>query len=830
MHLLKKLAVRGGAFVLAVSVPLSTMAQIEEIVVTAQRREASAQDTPIAINALSGDQLDDYGVIGADDLEQSFVGITTNNSGAVNAGISIRGVGTSSFHVSSQQSVAVYIDNIYQISPFTSAIAAFDMERLEVLRGPQNTLYGRNTTGGAINFYSRSAQVGEEANGYARVTGGSGGTLNFEGAFGGSLGENVAGRIAVTSNAYDGILTAINDGEPTDTRNSSGFRASLTWEPTETFSVMAKFSSGSADGKDAALMVDGPYSADGTVDCRPAMGALSGRCPDYDSYAFNPGPNDRTVSYIQAAVNATPYLAELDRAGQLLPHPGMAGRKLFAPGGHMYNDLGDGYEFDYNIFNLYLTGQAGPIEITSITSKLDQFYSHYASGTILSFNANQLGDWDVLQQEVRFSSPAENRIRWVGGIYYSSSDSIEDTWVNIPNLPPSPSNSILIDAEFQAQSIYSQFDFDLSEDLTLTLGMRSSDEELGAPPTDGRYGYRKFFCHPAFGGMGTGNTSANIGRDFGREFRENNPNWCPEIQLGWDENTPPAVREVLFERATGPSQSLSEIGWNAILSWNPQDNMLLYASLGRGFKGGALDNRALANGDNPISPEYLDSVELGVKSLLADGRVQFNAAWYDYAWQDIQLFEVFPGPPPLGGPQLNNITEASSSGVELDVTLVPTGGLYVNLQALFADAEVTDISGVCRPEIVQCLTAAQPGKSFEGNPNLTYNGTITYTMPVGNGEVTLMGRYRFIESHFTALSNSVRDTIPDLGLLNLRATYNFGADQEYSVALYGNNVTGELICQGMANGPGPGAESFGCTVDRNANGNTLWGLSFEANF
>lgn len=830
MHYLKNLAVRGGAFILAISVPLSTMAQIEEIVVTAQRREASAQDTPIAINALSGDQLDEYGVIGADDLEQSFVGITTNNSGPVNAGISIRGVGTSSFHVSTQQSVAVYIDNIYQISPFTSAIAAFDMDRVEVLRGPQNTLYGRNTTGGAINFYSRNAQVGEEANGYARVTGGSGGTLNFEGAFGGSLGENVAGRIAVASNNYDGILTAINDGEPTDTRNSSGLRASLTWEPTETFSVMAKFSSGSADGKDNPLMVDGPYSADGTVNCRASVSA----CPDYHNYAFNPGPNNRTVSYVQAAINATPYLKALDDAGMLLDDPRRPGRaKMFAPGGHMYNDMGDGYEFDYNIFNLYLTGQAGPIEITSITSKLDQFYRYYASGTILSFNANQLGDWDVTQQELRFSSPAENRVRWLGGFYYSSSSSIEDTWVNVPNLEmatpmgfvyPSPSNSILIDAEFEALSIYSQFDFDVSEDVTLTLGVRSSDEDLGAPPTEGRYGYRKFLC---VGPTGSGNTSANIGHDFGRAHRVAN---CPETPLGWDENTPPAVREVLFERATGPSQSLSEIGWNAILSWNPQDNMLVYASLGRGFKGGALDNRALANGDNPIDPEFLDSVELGVKSLLADGRVQFNAAWYDYAWQDIQLFEVFPGPPPLGGPQLNNITEASSSGVELDVTWVPTDGLFVNFQALFADAEVTDISGVCRPEVVQCLTAAQPGKSFEGNPDLSWNGSVAYTMPVGNGEVTLMGRYRFIESHFTALSNAVRDTIPDLGLLNLRATYNFGADQEYSVALYGNNVTGELMCQGMANGPGPGAETFGCNVDRNANGNTLWGLSFEANF
>ena len=302
----------------------------------------------------------------------------------VNAGISIRGVGTSSFHVSTQQSVAIYIDNIYQISPFTSAIAAFDMDRVEVLRGPQNTLYGRNTTGGAINFYSRNALVGEEANGYARINGGSGGRMDFEGAFGGSLGDNLAGRIAVTSNNYDGILTAINDGEPTDTRNSSGFRASLTWEPTENFSVMAKFTSGSADGKDNPVLVDGPYSADGTVNCRASVSA----CPDYHSYAYNPGPNDRTVSYIQAAVNATPYLAALDAAGELLPHPGMPGRKLFAPGGHMYNDLGDGYEFDYDIFNLYLTGQG-----RADRDHLD----HFQAGSVLQ--VLHLGNHSLLQRK-----------------------------------------------------------------------------------------------------------------------------------------------------------------------------------------------------------------------------------------------------------------------------------------------------------------------------------------------------------------------------------------------------------------------------------------------
>ncbi len=816
MHNLKKNAVIGGVLTIAISVPLTTMAQLEEIVVTAQRREEGVQNIPIAINALAGDLLDDYDIQGADDLEHAFVGITTNNSGAANAGISIRGVGTSSFHVSTQTSVAMYIDNIYQVSPFTSAIGVFDMERVEVLRGPQNTLYGRNTTGGAVNFYSRTPQVGEETNGYARLTGGVGNRLDFEGAVGGSLSDTVAGRIAVASNNLDGVMDARNTGEPVDGRNYSGVRGTLVWAPTDNFSLTAKYTNGSADGDDIAILNDGPLNATGT-----------GPCPDFDERGQRPDePNDCTVSLIQQAINSTPYLADLNAQGLLPAHPGMAGRKLFAPGGYVYDDVGDGYEFAYDIFNLYLNGQVGNIQVDSITSYLDQYLAHYAAGAVVSFNANQVGDWQVFQQEFRFSSPAEDPFRWVAGVYYSSSESIEDTWVNVPNLPPSPSNSILIDAEFEALSVYGQFDLDLSESVTATFGLRSSDETLAAPPKNGRASYRKFFCHPnpaatvvpGAMGMGTGNTSANIGNEWGRAFRENNPDYCPEIKLGSDPGTNP-LPENSFDRAVGPLQELSEVGWNAALSWNATDDVLLYANAGRGFKGGAFDNRALALGDNPISPEFLDSFEIGIKSTLANGTVRFNAAAYTYTWEDIQLFEVL-----ATGPELNNIPAVDSSGIEFDLTWAATEAWFINAQALFADTEITDVTGL------SATSEAQVGKQVEGNPEFTFNGTVAYTIPMGAAEMMLLARYRHLGEHFSNLSNTRRGTHPALDTINLRATYSFGTDLQHTVSLFGDNVTGEIVCNGMSNGPGPGDETFGCQVDRHVNGNALWGITFETLF
>src|SRR6186713_2479394 len=148
---------------------------LDEVLVTAQKREQNIQDVPIALDAVSRDAIIAQRISGPDDLIKMLPNLSLKTASAVNSGFAIRGVGTQNFHLTAQQAVGLYFDEVSQVTPFTSQLGLFDMERIEVLRGPQNTLFGRNTTGGAVNFISRRPDPKEGTNGYAQVNVG-----NFE--------------------------------------------------------------------------------------------------------------------------------------------------------------------------------------------------------------------------------------------------------------------------------------------------------------------------------------------------------------------------------------------------------------------------------------------------------------------------------------------------------------------------------------------------------------------------------------------------------------------------------------------------------------------------
>jgi iron complex outermembrane receptor protein len=408
------------AIVSALLVSGLAMAQLEEITVTAQKREQSVQDVPISISAMTSDQFDTYDITRADDLEFAFANVGTNRNSGGNTGISIRGVGTDNVHLSGQQSVGTYIDDVSMVSPFVSAIAVYDMERVEVLRGPQNTLYGRNTTGGAIVWHTNKATPGEGLGGYARLRTGHGGLMRLEGALGFDISDQLAGRVSVLSDDFDGVWKNMVDGKATGgAYDRSGARFNLVWDNQDNVTVGLTVSTGEIEGEDLTVRMSGNRLADGTID------------PDFENRRADTltGVDNNYVVASPADVAATPWLQDQydQGTGIVIDNPqGTPWSRLInysTPMGWTYQDPEDGYTSEWDGIRLSFDVDFERMKLTSLTS-YDETYTIEKNGQELTgFSPSREGDWEVFQQELRLTSTTDDAVQWLAGIYLTSSDS-----------------------------------------------------------------------------------------------------------------------------------------------------------------------------------------------------------------------------------------------------------------------------------------------------------------------------------------------------------------------------------------------------------------------
>ena len=206
---------------------------LEEIMVTAQKREQNIQDIPVAVTALSGEQLVEHGITDMFDLQQSAPGLIVDQSQtATTANFSIRGVGTSSQNFGLESSVGLYVDGVYRARQSAMINELVDVERVEVLRGPQGTLFGRNTSSGAVLL--NTVAPDHETDGYLEMTYGNLDLFSANGAFGGSLIEDVlAVRVTGFTTSRDGFVDAVGQGESLiNDRNRQGGRSCCTYRQT----------------------------------------------------------------------------------------------------------------------------------------------------------------------------------------------------------------------------------------------------------------------------------------------------------------------------------------------------------------------------------------------------------------------------------------------------------------------------------------------------------------------------------------------------------------------------------------------------------------------
>src|SRR5262245_47708525 len=219
---------------MALSEEATERARLEEVIVTAQKRSENVQNVPIAMQAYTADELQKARVSELTDITRMAPNLNVVVQNSLSQHIVIRGVGTNEFFGNAPSSVGMYMDEVTMNSSYMRTLGLFDMERIEVLRGPQNSLFGRNTTGGAVNYITRQPNVGQPAEGYALLTYGSHNLIETEGGVSVPVGSQAALRLAGIYHTRDGIWNNLDDGNDSyGDEDRYSLRGTFVWEPSD---------------------------------------------------------------------------------------------------------------------------------------------------------------------------------------------------------------------------------------------------------------------------------------------------------------------------------------------------------------------------------------------------------------------------------------------------------------------------------------------------------------------------------------------------------------------------------------------------------------------
>lgn len=728
----------------------SAYAQVlEEITVTAQKREQSIQDVGIAITAFSGEQMAALGLDNAQQITAQVPGATTIQPNGPSAYFtSIRGVGQNDFSGDHQEApVAVYLDEVYISAAAGAGFQLFDMERAEVLRGPQGTLFGRNATGGLVHFISK--KPGEELDGYIGLTAGSNSQFKAEGAIGGPIGQSVSGRVSFLSNTHDAYITNrigtdLNNGDDWAVRGQLlfdiGDRATWLWSAR---AGEQDIDTGFFDHEVARL------NADGLGEAMPGL-------LDFQ------GTGDSLV----------PDYADTD---------------------------GDVYAGEYNVigFNKLETSgitsnfawEGDTISFASITdfTTLEKDYIEDSDASPNDFFAFFLkSDLDQFSQEFRVSGDSEQS-NWVVGLYYLdisgdfANGGIAQNFfaaqfpgfgLNDPSLNFLGLNN-LFSTNTTSTAIFGQIEYDLANDWSITAGVRVTQEEKDVD----------FVSNFAIFD-GTDRSEPVLSNDG---FGAGGPYFVYNGQTAGA--GPTGVAFGLTETDT-PSNEISEtlVTAKLQLDYRPSDATLFYLSYNRGIKAGGfnapLDPTDLFDGipENGVirnmrfDEEILNAFEVGVKREYADGAVRLNASAYYYDYNDYQAFRlegltlfVFNTDSTIWGGEVE-LQATSGSGWDFQL-----GAAYIN--AVVEDAYRTPSGQVLNREPV--LT-----------PELSLNALGRYEWDFNSGSFAIQADVSYVSDHFFQLKNSPIGKESGYALVNLRANYLSEAGH-WGVSAFVENLTDE---------------------------------------
>ncbi len=753
---------------------------LEEVIVTAQKRAESAQDVPIAMQAVTGDALNKLGIQTATDVTKIAPNLNISTQTPVTQAINIRGIGTNDFFSNSSGSVGIYMDEVTMSAPSLGSLGLFDIERVEVLRGPQNSLFGRNTTGGAINYISKKPIVGGDADGLVRIVYGSHNRREIQAATSFQLSNIAAIRIATNSYNRDGNFTNLADNNNDyGEKDRKSFRSTLVVEPSDTTSIIANLHWAKEDSQITPYRMVGlrnssaggapaPGGPSGEANFHTSYGGVNAQGQQVDSRAWN---DIYRVGSDRQEVDAVGAYIKVNHDLQWANFTGIAS----------YDDSETAFALDL--------GGPGPT-VNDITMLNTQDHKNEQTSV-----------------ELRLASPQEDAFRWIGGLYYFSEEATYSqnmdfgpfTVVSTPNGPaPIGGSAALLalvqgfagngygnqagfsiaDLENDVFSIYTHTEFDISDQLTLTFGLRYTDDSKSAP------------------GFFVGNVdTSSLQRDTFRseEVIRGLAAGLNACDLDGDGN---ATGGTTDNRGTPCAQKIAledlnfeEWGGKIGLDYQLNDDVLLYGGYSRGFRSGKYDIEFFHGPQTgfpreDLDVETLDAFEVGLKSDLFDSSMQLNVALFYYEWNDQQLFIVDPSK----GPTFTNINQAQLTGLEVELKWIPALNWQIEAGLGYLDTEVSD-AGHNPTGLVE------EGHELPLSPDLTGNLLLTREIAIGDNTLSLQADMQYrAQSASNVFTTTHNDKYQDFFQLNFRADYVFGSEQQYRVAVFGENLTGEEHC------------------------------------
>ncbi|MCG7348421.1 TonB-dependent receptor [Sphingomonas sp. ACRSK] len=709
--------------------PAAEAAGGEDVVVTARRRAERAQSVPIALSVLGAEQIARTGTFTIQQVSQQAPTLQYTSSNPRNTALNIRGLGVS-FGLANdglEQGVGFYVDQVYNSRPAASAFDLLDIERVEILRGPQGTLFGKNTTAGAVNITTKSPSFTPEGEFEASV-----GTQKFgqiKAAVTGPISETLAFRVAAGKTTRDGFVRSTLTGRNVNDLDNFAVRGQLLWQPNDDVRVR--------------LIADYNLS---DADCCTQV---------YAGYGETLRPASRQFPALSAALgyrppSLDPYDRLADADGKLKARSEIGGISAIAD-----VDLGSSTLTSVSAYRWWDWQPANDRDYTALD--------------ILPQSANPVQQ-DQLSQEIRLASNGQNRLDYTLGLYayyqelrgqnvteWGSDAAFWLLGTQTANGTAIPSN--LLDgyittssalSTIQSYAAFAQVTWHITDTLRLTPGLRYTYEHKTAD-----------YEAVVSGGLQTND---------------------PALQAAKLSIFRPQAYDVKF--------SDDALTGDINLSWQARPNLLAYASYARGFKSGGINLAGLPFNatNNPaldraiVSPEKSQSYEVGIKSQWFGRKLTANFALFRTDVDDFQANVVDTGPGALRG-YLANIDSVRSQGAELDLVLAPVSGLSAYLRTAFTDADYVSFDNApCPLELIASGTTVcdLSGKDLPGTSRWAFSYGAEYRRPTGlNGDAYIGIEGQSRTGYFADASDSKYLRIDGYTTINLRV--GFAADAGWEV-------------------------------------------------